>query len=92
MYRGAVKVDVPINSNNIILWLICDPFCVKMQYGFNKQSQIFNYLSESEGRFTQFVIKTEQLVFLQRDITLVLLKLDFMQLAMNYHPRTRIYI
>jgi len=55
-----------------------------MQYGVNKQSRIFDSLSSSDRRITQFVIKTEQLVFLQRDITLVLFNLGFMQLAMNY--------
>jgi len=38
---------------------------VKMQYGVNKQSQIFDSLCASDRRFTQSAIKTEQLVFLQ---------------------------
>jgi hypothetical protein len=54
-----------------------------MQYGVNKKSQIFDSLSEADRQFTQFVIKTEQLVFLQTDITLFLLTVVFMQLAMN---------
>jgi len=40
---------------------------VKVQYGVNKLSHIFDALSVSDRRFTQFVIKTQQLVFLQGD-------------------------
>jgi hypothetical protein len=42
---------------------MCDPHYVKMQYGVNKQSQIFEFLSLSDRRFTEFVIKTEQVVY-----------------------------
>jgi hypothetical protein len=57
-----------------------------MQYEVNKRSQFFDPLSVTDRRFIQFVIENEQLVRLQRDITLVLLTLGCMQLAMN-HPR-----
>ena len=62
---------------------------MKVQYGFNKPSQFFNSLSASNRRFTQFIIKTEQLAFLQSDMTMVLWMLGFMQLAMNI-PRKKI--
>ena len=35
----------------------------KLQYEGNKQSQIFDSLFASDRRFTNFVVKTEQLVF-----------------------------
>ena len=38
-----------------------------MQFGVNKQSKIFGSLSVSYSLIIQFVIITEQLVFLQRN-------------------------
>jgi len=62
-----------------------------MQYRVNKQSQFFDSLNVTDRQFTKFVIKTEQLGFLQSDITLYLLTLGFMQLATNHQRREFIY-
>jgi hypothetical protein len=58
-----------------------------MQFVVNKKSMIFDSLSVSGSLIARIVIKTEQLVFLQRDVTLFLLTLGCMQLSME-HLRT----
>jgi hypothetical protein len=58
---------------------------VKMQFRVHKHSQIVDAVSAYNRKLTQFVIETEQVCFLEKEITLVLSKLSFVSLTCTTH-------
>jgi hypothetical protein len=55
----------------------------EMKFGINKYSEVFYRVGPVYRRLTKTVIVNQYAVFLQKDVTLVLLTLSFIQLAMH---------
>jgi len=64
---------------------------VQMQFGVDNHSQIFHAVCVYSRGLTQLYSKSSRLVFLEKEITVVLVTLSFLKLY-TCHPRTQFII